>query len=578
MKLSKAFWQTYKENPAEAEIPSHRLMLRAGLIHKSAAGIYNYLPFGYRVVRKIEQIVREEMDKTGAQELLMSVITPGELWQESGRWDVMGDEMLKFKDKSKRDLSISPTNEEVIVDIFRKTIKSYKSLPLTLYQINTKFRDEIRPRFGLMRGREFTMKDAYSFHIDKPSLDVVYEGLFKAYEACFNRMNLEFIAVEADAGNMGSKDSKTHEFQVIADTGEDKIVYSASEGLAANIEKATTKRANLKPQLSKVDCVEVSTPDKKSIEEVSSFLKIDPQHSLKCLLFSSIQNKSNEEEIVLVVLLGDDEINEVKLKNYLGSSHLTMLPDNKIESLGLLKGFIGPRGLPKNIKMLVEVHISEDAFYVTGANKLDTHLTGFNLKRDCETPFEKVDLRMSQEGDLSPSGKSNITIRKGIEVGHIFQLGDKYTKSMSTTVLDQNGKAVHPLMGCYGIGITRIAAAAIEQHHDENGIIWPKAIAPYHLYLTFVGKDPEISTIAEKYYIEFSQKGYEVLFDDRNVGPGFKFKDSELLGLPLRIVFGERDFKERGEVEIFVRRTGEKIFVKENELIEKVKSLYESAL
>ncbi|PJB52449.1 MAG: proline--tRNA ligase, partial [Bdellovibrio sp. CG_4_9_14_3_um_filter_39_7] len=395
MKLSKAFWQTYKENPAEAEIPSHRLMLRAGLIHKSAAGIYNYLPFGYRVVRKIEQIVREEMDKTGAQELLMSVITPGELWQESGRWEVMGDEMLKFKDKSKRDLSISPTNEEAVVDIFRKTIKSYKSLPITLYQINTKFRDEIRPRFGLMRGREFTMKDAYSFHVDKPSLDLVYDGLFKAYEACFNRMGLEFIAVEADAGNMGSKDSKTHEFQVIADTGEDKIVYSASEGLAANIEKATTKRANLKPQLTKADCTEVATPNKKSIDEVSSFLKIEQQHSLKCLLFSSVKN--NEEEIVLVVLLGDDEINEVKLKNYLGSSHLTMLADNKIESLGLLKGFIGPCGLPKNIKMLVEEHISEDAYYVTGANKLDTHLTGFNLKRDCQSAYEKVDLRMSQD-------------------------------------------------------------------------------------------------------------------------------------------------------------------------------------
>ncbi|GAB4009676.1 MAG: proline--tRNA ligase [Bdellovibrio sp.] len=575
MKLSNAFWQTYKENPAEAEIPSHRLMLRAGLIQKSAAGIYNYLPFGYRVVRKIEKIVREEMDRIGCQELLMSVVTPGELWQESKRWDVMGDEMLKFKDKAKRDLCISPTNEEAVVDIFRKTIKSYKQLPVTLYQINTKFRDEIRPRFGLMRGREFTMKDAYSFHATKQCLDKVYNDLYGAYEAVLKRINLEYIAVEADAGNMGSSDSKTHEFQVIADTGEDKIVYSSEEKFAANIEKAQTKRAHLSIDYSDKKITEIATPGKSTIEDVCQFLKIEQSHSLKNLLYSSVVG--DKEEFILAIILGDDELNEVKLKNLLGSTHLTMLSDAKIEELGFVKGFIGPIGINKKVKIVIDEHIDTKGYYVVGANKKDYHLTGFNFDRDCKVDLIKADLRLAKEGDLTPSGKSKVTIRKGIEVGHIFQLGDKYTKAMSSTVLDQNGKAFNPLMGCYGIGITRLAAAAIEQHHDEKGIKWPKAIAPYHIYLTSVGKDPEIAKLAEKYYMLLQKEGFEVILDDRNVGPGFKFNDAELLGLPIRVVIGERDFKERGEIEIGLRQTNEKVFVTENDLIQRVKTYFESA-
>jgi prolyl-tRNA synthetase len=573
MKLSTAFWQTYKEVPADAEIPSHILMMRAGLIHKAAAGLYSYLPMGYRSIRKAEQIVREEMNKAGCHELLMPVVTPGELWQETGRWDVMGDEMLKFKDKGRRDLCISPTNEEAITDIFRKTIKSYKQLPVTLYQINTKFRDEIRPRFGLMRGREFTMKDAYSFHLDKRCLDRVYDGLYQAYSNCFTRMGLKFIAVEADAGNMGSSDSKTHEFQVIADAGEDQIAWCEANGYAANLEKAQTKRAKNDSDKTHTTIKEIPTPGKATIEEVCTFLNRPEHHSLKSLVYSAIKN--DKEEVVLIQLLGDDTLNEVKLKNYLGASHLVAASEDTLSKLNLPKGYIGPYGLSTKLRLLIDTSVDPKGAYVVGALKKDFHLEGVVPERDLKD-IEWVDLRLAKEGDLSLDGKGEIRLRRGIEVGHIFQLGDKYTKGMGATVLDQNGKAQTPLMGCYGIGITRVVAAAIEQHHDEKGIIWPKALAPYHIYLTSVGKDAAIFEIAAKLYTDLSAAGFEVIFDDRNAGPGVKFNDADLLGLPLRIVVGERDYKESGVIEVVERRGFVKHLIAEADLLATVKKLWEN--
>ena len=572
MKLSNGFWQTYKETPADAEIPSHQLMMRSGMIHKSAAGIYNYLPMGYRTVRKIEQIVREEMDRAGAYEVCMSVVTPGELWKESGRWDKMGSEMLTFKDKGDRDLCISPTNEEAIADIFRKTVKSYKNLPINLYQINTKFRDEIRPRFGLMRGREFTMKDAYTFDIDKAGMDVSYEAMYKAYCRIFERMDFEYSAVEADAGNMGSADSKTHEFQVIADTGEDEIIYCAETGYAANSERAQTKRANLEFHKTDETIKEVDTPEMATIEDVCNFLKVPQHHSLKSLVYSAVTGV--DEEIVLVQLLGDDELNEVKLKNYLGCDHVAPAVDMMLEKLSLPKGFIGPVGLEYPMKIIFDEAVDLDGAYTAGALKVDKHISNLVPSRDVKD-YLVADLRLSKKGDLTMDGKGSVDVKRGIEVGHIFQLGDKYTKALGITVLDSNGKQATPLMGCYGIGITRIAAAAIEQNHDEKGIIWPKEIAPYHVYFALIGKTDEIKSEANGIYEELLSAGIETVYDDRKAGAGFKFKDSDLLGLPLRVVLGERDYKESGNLEIVERKSGAKHFCKKEDLVATVKDLLE---
>lgn len=565
MKLSKSIWQTYKEVPAEAEIPSHQLMIRAGLIHKSGSGLYTYMPFGYKVVRKVEQIVREEMDATGAQEMLMSVVTPGELWQESGRWEKMGGQMLKFKDKGGRDLCISPTNEEAVADVFRKTVRSYKQLPQSVYQINTKFRDEIRPRFGLMRAREFTMKDAYSFHMDKACLDEGYNVLYKAYQKVFDRMGLEFAAVEADAGDMADKEAKSHEFQVIAQTGEDTIIYCAETGYAANIEKAGTLREELNFDKNLQDSKEMETPNMATIDDVCNFLKVPKHHSIKSLLYSA--KKGEDEEIVLIQLLGDDELNDIKLKNFFAADEVAPIEESKLKGLGFSKGFIGASNMPTGLRVLVDKAIDLDAYYTIGANKKDYHLCGFNFKRD-GGEYEVLDLRLARKGDRTPGGKGIVDEKKGIEVGHIFQLGDKYTKAMNVKILDRNGKAVAPLMGCYGIGISRVVAAAIEQNHDENGIIWPKEIAPFDLYFATIAKTEEYKLIGDDIYEELKKAGFDTLYDDRKAGPGFKFKDSDLLGLPVRVVMGERDFKEKGELEIIIRKTNEKRFVKREDLVQ----------
>ncbi|MGB0454172.1 MAG: proline--tRNA ligase [Bacteriovoracaceae bacterium] len=570
MKLSKIAWQTYKEVPADAEIPSHQLMMRAGLIHKSGSGLYSYLPFGLKVLRKIENIVREELDKVGCQEITMAVVTPGELWQKSGRWDKMEGLMVQFKDKGGRDLCLSPTNEEAITDIFSKLVKSYKNLPITLYQINTKFRDEIRPRFGLMRAREFTMKDAYSFHEDQASLEKVYDELFEVYESIFKRIGFEFSAVEADGGAMASADSKTHEFQVIAENGEDEIVYVEGE-YAANIEKAMTKRADLDFVSSTDELKDIETPNMATIEDVCHFLGRPQCQSLKSLVYISIID--DEATPVLVLLLGDDQLNDLKLKNALGSHELRPATDGELTNLGFVKGFIGPFGLKKEVKVFFDSAVDKDSNYVVGAMKENWHKENFKPGRDF-SGLKFLDLRLAKEGDLHPESGKPVKIKRGIEVGHIFHLGDKYTESMGISILDKNGKAMHPLMGCYGLGITRVAAAAIEQSHDEKGIIWPKAISPFQVHYLSIAKSDETKAKADEIYEELLASEFEVLYDDRKVGPGFKFKDADLLGCPIQVVLGERVYKETGNVKIINRATGDEKEVKPADLLNEVKALW----
>lgn len=570
MKLTQGFWQTYKEVPADAEIASHQLMIRTGLIHKSGSGLYNYLPMGLRSIRKVENIIREELDKIGCFEITMSVVTPGELWQETGRWDKMGGLMLRFKDKKDADLCLSPTNEEAVTDIFRKTTKSYKQLPVKLYQINTKFRDEIRPRFGLMRGREFTMKDAYTFHMDKASLDVGYQEMYDAYTAIFTRIGLEFIPVVADGGAMASADSKTHEFQVVADAGEDLIIYSQEAQYAANVEKAQTIRVKTEFDMNVTSMKEVETPGKTTIEEVCTFLNKKQHASLKSLIY--IATSGQDSKIVLALVLGDDSLNEIKLHAHLKCDHLVAATDEQMKAAKLWKGYIGPVGLSSDIQIVFDSAVNLEASYVVGANKKDTHTEGFNPVRDVSN-YTVADLRLARAGDLTLDGKHTVVEKRGIEVGHVFQLGDKYTKDMKVGILDQNGKLVTPLMGCYGIGVTRVVAAAIEQNHDTNGIVWPKAIAPYHVYFATIVKAEEFVKIADEIYADLLKAGIETVYDDRNVGPGNKFKDSDLLGLPYRVVLGERDFGASGELEVIERKTGTVIKVKREDLISTLKNL-----
>ena len=574
MKLSKGFWQTYKEAPSEATIPSHQLMLRAGLIQKSQAGLYNFLPLGLRSLQKVEKIIREEMNKIGAMEISMSVVTPGELWQESGRWDSMEGLMLKAKDRAGRDICLSPTNEEAVVDIFRRTIKSYKQLPLSLYQINIKFRDEIRPRFGIMRAREFIMKDAYSFHEDWDSLEKVYQDYYQAYSTIFERMGLDFMAVEADAGAMGDGKNKTHEFQVLASSGEDKVIVARSANYAANLEKAKTQRSNVKFNLNSALIESVETPKMESIEDVSAFLKVPPSECLKSLIYKGITG--DKEEIILVLLLGDDKLNEIKLKNFVGHEHLKTISADELYHLGFVKGQIGPYKLKVPVRVIFDNAINLSAGYITGANKADFHFRNFFPKRDMELNFEETDLRLSQAGDVYiHEGKEEVVEEiSGIEVGHIFQLGDKYTKSLEAKVLDKAGKEFYPLMGCYGIGVSRIIAASIEQNHDEFGIVWPTPIAPYHVYFVVLAKTPEIFALGEEIYQILEHNNIEVLFDDREgLSAGNKFKDSDLLGLPLRLVLGERDYAVDGNLELKVRKDGTVKKIKKEDLVATIKDL-----
>ncbi len=572
MRLSNGFWQTYKETPNDAVIASHKLMIRAGLIHKAAGGLYNNLPMGLRALHKLEKIIREELDKAGCHELEMTIITPGELWQESGRWDGMSSEMLTIKDRGGRDLCISPTNEEAITDIFRKTISSYKQLPVTLYQIRTKFRDEIRPRYGVMRSREFLMKDAYSFHANVESMHQTYDVLYKVYEQILKRLGLKYIAVEADGGAMADGDAKTHEFQVLANSGEDRVISCRKCGYAANVEKAKTKRENLEFFNTDDQMVQIDTPGIYSIEDVSKLLKIALHQDLKCLLYNSVTG--SEERSVLVVLLGDDQLNESKLQSLLGCDHLKAATDEDFARLGIPKGFVAPFGHESSIAIYYDCAVPLDAAYVTGAMIRDKHVKNFIPSRDGST-FKVVDLRESKTGDRCTDCGDKVEEIKGIEVGHIFELGDKYTKAMDVTILDPNGKKIHPLMGCYGMGVGRTVAAIIEQSHDDKGIKWPKAIAPYHLYFVLIGKSKEFIELGAEIYQELKNAGIEVIFDDRNAGPGFKFKDADLLGLPLCLVLGERDFGKDGMLELKSRAGEINMKIARDDIVVKVKECLE---
>ncbi|MFY7992745.1 MAG: proline--tRNA ligase [Bacteriovoracaceae bacterium] len=566
MRLSQGYWQTYKETPSDAEVISQQLMLRAGLIYKTAGGLYTYLPMAFKTLKKVEKIVREELDKIGCFEIQMPVMTPAELWKESGRWDSMGGQMLKTKDRAERDLCFSPTNEETVTDLFRRTVGSYKQLPVCLYQINTKFRDEIRPRFGLLRAREFSMKDGYSFHIDKASLDEFYDKIYGAYEAIFTRLGLEFIAVEADGGAMAGGGAKTHEFQVVADNGEDFVVTVPRTKFAANIEKAVTTRKDIQT-LPATNLEPFATPNETTCESVCQKYGFHITQSLKSIVMHTVIK--GKDQFFMVMLLGDDSLNEVKFQNKVAAEHIRPAHQAELERLGLIKGYMGPTVETDALKVIFDEAIDMKASYVVGANIGGYHAKGFVPERDTKPKSFRADMRLAKAGDYI--GDDQIVLKKGIEVGHVFQLGDKYTKSMKVTVLNETGKGVTPLMGCYGIGVTRVIASAIEQHNDKDGIIWPASIAPYDVYFCYIGKTDETKNLAEEIYTSFKNESLEVLFDDRQLGPGFMFKDSDLLGLPLRITLGERDFVATGEIEIKVRKTGEVLKVKKDQLVATVK-------
>ena len=556
MRASRYLIATQKETPADAEIISHQLMLRAGMIRKLAAGLYTWLPMGLRTLRKVERIVREEMDKSGAQEVLMPAVQPAELWEESGRWTQYGGELLRMKDRHGRDFCFGPTHEEVITDLIRNEISSYKELPANFYQVQTKFRDERRPRFGVMRAREFLMKDAYSFHLNAESLNETYELMHRTYCAIFDRFGLDYRAVQADSGAIGG--SASHEFHVLASSGEDDIVFSTGSDYAANIEKAEAVAPSGTRPAPAEEMKEVATPDQKTIDAVSQLLGIDATRTVKTLLVKAEADEDGNSGLVALVLRGDHTLNEIKAENLAGVAEpLTMATDEEIEqAVGCKPGSIGPVNL--NVPVIVDRSAAHLADFVCGANREGFHLTGVNWERDAA--LERVeDLRNVVEGDPSPDGKGTLEIRRGIEVGHIFKLGNKYSTAMNATVLDENGKTVIMDMGCYGLGVSRVVAAAIEQNHDENGIIWPDAIAPFQVAIVTLNahKSPTVAEAGEKLYEQLRQAGYDVLLDDRKERPGVKFADMELIGIPHRFVVSERGLA-AGTLEYKGRKDAEK--------------------
>jgi prolyl-tRNA synthetase len=560
MRASRYLIATQKETPADAEIISHQLMLRAGLIRKLAAGLYTWLPMGLRTLRKVERIVREEMDRSGAQELLMPAVQPAELWRESGRWDEYGGELLRMNDRHGREFCFGPTHEEVITDLIRNELKSYKQLPANFFQIQTKFRDERRPRFGVMRAREFIMKDAYSFHISAESLDQTYQLMHRTYCAIFDRLGLDYRPVQADSGAIGGSGSQ--EFHVLASSGEDAIVFSTDSDYAANIEKAeAVAPAGERPAPSQA-MTEVATPGQRTIADITKFLKGDVTQTVKTLLVKAEAEAGAEEGsdpgLVALILRGDHTLNEIKAENLAGvADPLTMATDEEIlRATGCEPGSIGPVNL--SVPVIVDRSAAHLADFVCGANKNDVHLTGVNWQRDL--PLGRVeDLRNVVEGDASPCGQGTLEIRRGIEVGHIFKLGNKYSKALNATVLDENGKTATMGMGCYGIGVSRIVAASIEQNHDDRGIIWPDAIAPFRVAVVLLNghKSPAVAEAGEKLYQQLQEAGYDVLLDDRNERPGVKFADMELTGIPHRFVVSDRGL-EAGTLEYKGRRDADK--------------------
>ncbi|MDH5219477.1 MAG: proline--tRNA ligase [Gammaproteobacteria bacterium] len=563
MRTSQFLLATVKETPADAEVISHQLMLRAGMIRKLAAGLYTWLPMGLRVLRKVEQIVRDEMDRAGAQELLMPAVQPAELWEESGRWEQYGPELLRLKDRHGREFCFGPTHEEIITDLIRKEIRSYRQLPATFYQVQTKFRDEVRPRFGAMRAREFLMKDAYSFHADESSLQQTYEIMHSSYCRIFDRLGLDYRPVLADTGSIGGNAS--HEFHVLANSGEDDIAFSNESDYAANIELAeaiapATARAAASQVMEHVD-----TPDQHSIDEVSEWLNVNASQILKTLIVKG------EKGLVALVVRGDHDLNEIKAEKL--ETVLTPLTfateEEVIETAGCRPGSIGPVGL--KIPVIVDHSAAACADFVCGANKDGQHLTGVNWGRDLPEAIV-TDIRNVKDGDPSPDGKGTLSIRRGIEVGHIFQLGTKYSEAMKAQVLDENGKNVTMTMGCYGIGVSRIVASAIEQNHDDRGIIWPESMAPFQIALLPMNmhKSMRIQEAIEGIYNNLKEAGYEVLFDDRKERPGVMFADMELIGIPHRLTLGEKAL-DKGIIEYFNRRSGEKSEIALDQLIETMK-------
>ncbi|MEM7562026.1 MAG: proline--tRNA ligase [Pseudomonadota bacterium] len=539
MKASRFHLATLKETPVDAEIVSHQLMLRAGMIRRHASGVYSWCPLGLRILRKVEQIVREEMDAAGALELLMPSFQPSELWQESGRWDQFGPELLRMKDRHERDACLGPTHEEIVTDIFRREVNSYKQLPINFYQIQTKFRDEIRPRFGVMRSREFIMKDAYSFDINAEAMQKSYDVMDQAYVNIFDRFGLDYRAVSADSGAIGG--SQSQEFHVLADSGEDAIAFSDQGSFAANIEMAEAMKPEEERPAPGAAMETVETPGMYTIEDLSKGLGVREQQCLKTLIA-----ESDDEGLVAFVVRGDHELNALKAEKLDQVASPFRLADReKIKQiLGNDIGSIGPIGL--DMKVYVDHSAALVADFVCGANQDDKHFRNANWGRDCEEP-ESVDIRNIVNGDPSPDGNGHLNILRGIEVGHIFQLGQKYSESMQATVLDEQGKAVTPYMGCYGIGVTRVVAAAIEQNNDDSGIIWPMALAPFHLAICPINynKSDVVREAADALYQDCRTRGIEVLLDDRNLRPGAMFSDMELIGIPHRIVFSERSLKEQ---------------------------------
>jgi prolyl-tRNA synthetase len=553
MRASQFLIATVKETPADAEVISHQLMLRAGLIRKLASGLYTWLPMGLKTLRKVEKIIREELDASGAQELLMPAIQPAELWQESGRWEQYGPELLRLKDRHQRDFCVGPTHEEVITDLVRNQLKSYKQLPANFYQIQTKFRDEIRPRFGVMRSREFVMKDGYSFHINQESLQQTYDDYFDAYVRIFDRLNLDYRPVIADNGSIGGTGS--HEFHVLAASGEDDIAFSDSSDYAANVEMAEAIAPKAAPDAPTEEMRLVDTPDAKTIAALVEQHNLPIEKTIKTLIVKA--SDEVDSEIVALLVRGDHELNEIKAeKQPEVASPLTMATEEEIRAIvGAGPGSLGPVNLPMPIVIDRAVACASD--FGAGANIDGKHYFGINWERDLPTP-RVADLRNVQVGDPSPDGKGTLNIRRGIEVGHIFQLGLKYSEAMNATVLDENGKAVPMTMGCYGIGVTRVVAAAIEQNHDENGIIWPESLAPFTVALVPLNydKSDDVKALSDKLYSELKAKGVDVLLDDRKERPGVKFADMELTGIPHRLVISDRGIA-AGQLEYKGRRDAE---------------------
>lgn len=550
MRASKFILPTSKEDPNDAVVASHKLMIRAGLIKKSASGLYHYLPMGLRVIKKIEAIIRDEMDKSGALEFQLPILTPAELWQESGRWERMGKEMLRIQDRHEAFYSLGPTHEESFTSLLKPIFKSYKDLPKNVYQIHTKFRDEIRPRFGVIRSREFIMKDAYSFHNDTASLDETYELMRKTYRNIFNRCGLKTIPVQADSGSMGGSGSE--EFMVISPIGEETLSICKSCGYSGNVEKTPVIIKENIPNNAVNTLEKVATPDVSSIDSVANFFNLKPENTIKSVYLKA-DNKTN----ILIFIRGDREVNEVKVNNFLSTTELRALSEKECEELGLVPGFTGPaENFSDKLKVFYDLTIRPDEHYIAGANEPGYHYKNFKLSREIKSEIKFRDLTKSLPGDLCPKCHNSLIQEKGIEVGHIFKLGDKYTKAFDFKITDKNGKLSIPTMGCYGIGVNRTMATVIEQCNDDKGIYWPITISPFEFCLVSIHKGAEQEKKVSDIYDSLKSENFDIFWDDRDLGPGFKFKDSELIGFPIRITIG-KNFFDKGEISILKRKTGE---------------------